>query len=34
MAYANFDQYLFTVDTAKGNPDLRFTTPHGLGLFG
>lgn len=34
MVYANFDQYLFTIDTADGNPDPRFTTPRGLGLFG
>lgn len=34
MVYANFDQYLFTVDTTKRNPDLQFTTPRGLGLFG
>ncbi len=34
MVYANFDQYLFTVNTADGKPDPRFTTPRGLGLFG
>nr|RNJ66723.1 MAG: hypothetical protein EDM05_24350 [Leptolyngbya sp. IPPAS B-1204] len=34
MVYANFDQYLFTVDTTERNPDLKFATPRGLGLFG
>ncbi|WNZ26950.1 hypothetical protein HJG54_28920 [Leptolyngbya sp. NK1-12] len=34
MVYANFDQYLFTVDTTERNPDLKFATPRGLELFG